>query len=155
MKNTIDILHTFGIYMSDFVKILLFISLFAAAGAGLVFLVTKICTKRSPFATRFGAVVEKDEESGAYILGIMGCKDLWEDDYHILFRLADESEITICDTDLNYSQRCFVKRFTKEKRIHGFVITECPKGKRLLILDIINEYITQTIYVPFEIKDEE
>ena len=28
MKDTIDILHTFGIYMSDFVKILLFISLF-------------------------------------------------------------------------------------------------------------------------------
>ena len=58
MKDTIDILHTFGIYMSDFVKVLLFISLFGAAGACLVFLVSKICSKRSPFATTFGAVVE-------------------------------------------------------------------------------------------------
>ena len=140
--------------MHDLVRILLCAALSTFAVFGAAYLISRISYRKSPYSTRFGAIVEKDEESGAYFLGVVGCKNLWEDDYHILFRLADESEITICDTDLNYSRRCFVKHFTKEERIHGFVITECSRGKHLLILDIINEYSTHTLYVPFEIETE-
>ena len=115
-------------------------------------IVDKVMARRNPYETYFASTVVKSDTTDYYILIIKGCEQLYEGDYHIVFRLADGAKITLCDTEINFSNSWFVKYFTRTERGHGFVISECPIGKHLLIVEIMNEHMRQTLYIPFEIQ---
>lgn len=120
----------------------------------IVHIIAKRARRNSPYETCFGAEVSQHEETRMYVLVIVGCRDLWEGDYHVLFRMADGSDIALCDLQRNVSRNHFVKNFTRKERGNGFVFVQCRPGKHLLVIDMVNEYMKQTLYVPFEIKDD-
>ena len=134
------------------VTLLIVFSLIAVIA--IVHIIAKRARRNSPYETCFGAEVSQHEETRMYVLVIVGCRDLWEGDYHVLFRMADGSDIALCDLQRNVSRNHFVKNFTRKERGNGFVFVQCRPGKHLLIIDMVNEYIKQTLYVPFEIKDD-
>ena len=134
------------------VTLLIVFSLIAVIA--IVHIIAKRARRNSPYETCFGAEVSQHEETRMYVLVIVGCRDLWEGDYHVLFRMADGSDIALCDLQRNVSRNHFVKNFTRKERGNGFVFVQCRPGKHLLIIDMVNEYMKQTLYVPFEIKDD-
>lgn len=134
------------------VTLLIVFSLIAVIA--IVHIIAKRARRNSPYETCFGAEVSQHEETRMYVLVIVGCRDLWEGDYHMLFRMADGSDIALCDLQRNVSRNHFVKNFTRKERGNGFVFVQCRPGKHLLVIDMVNEYMKQTLYVPFEIKDD-
>ena len=134
------------------VTLLIVFSLIAVIA--IVHIIAKRARRNSPYETCFGAEVSQHEETRMYVLVIVGCRDLWEGDYHVLFRMADGSDIALCDLQRNVSRNHFVKNFTRTERGNGFVFVQCRPGKHLLVIDMVNEYMKQTLYVPFEIKDD-
>ena len=134
------------------VTLLIVFSLIAVIA--IVHIIAKRTRRNSPYETCFGAEVSQHEETRMYVLVIVGCRDLWEGDYHVLFRMADGSDIALCDLQRNVSRNHFVKNFTRKERGNGFVFVQCRPGKHLLVIDMVNEYMKQTLYVPFEIKDD-
>ena len=134
------------------VTLLIVFSLIAVIA--IVHIIAKRARRNSPYETCFGAEVSQHEETRMYVLVIVGCRDLWEGDYHVLFRMADGSDIALCDLQRNVSRNHFVKNFTRKERGNGFVFVQCRPGKHLLVIDMVNEYMKQTLYVPFEIKDD-
>ena len=134
------------------VTLLIVFSLIAVIS--IVHIIAKRARRNSPYETCFGAEVSQHEETRMYVLVIVGCRDLWEGDYHVLFRMADGSDIALCDLQRNVSRNHFVKNFTRKERGNGFVFVQCRPGKHLLVIDMVNEYMKQTLYVPFEIKDD-
>lgn len=134
------------------VSLLIVFSLIAVIA--IVHIIAKRARRNSPYETCFGAEVSQHEETRMYVLVIVGCRDLWEGDYHVLFRMADGSDIALCDLQRNVSRNHFVKNFTRKERGNGFVFVQCRPGKHLLVIDMVNEYMKQTLYVPFEIKDD-
>ena len=133
------------------VTLLIVFSLIAVIA--IVHIIAKRARRNSPYETCFGAEVSQHEETRMYVLVIVGCRDLWEGDYHVLFRMADGSDIALCDLQRNVSRNHFVKNFTRKERGNGFVFVQCRPGKHLLVIDMVNEYMKQTLYVPFEITD--
>ena len=134
------------------VTLLIVFSLIAVIA--IIHIIAKRERRTSPYETCFGAEVSQHEETRMYVLVIVGCRDLWEGDYHVLFRMADGSDIALCDLQRNVSRNHFVKNFTRKERGNGFVFVQCRPGKHLLVIDMVNEYMKQTLYVPFEIKDD-
>ncbi|MBR4298885.1 MAG: hypothetical protein IKT59_04140 [Bacteroidales bacterium] len=134
------------------VTLLIVFSLIAVIA--IIHIIAKRARRNSPYETCFGAEVSQHEETRMYVLVIVGCRDLWEGDYHVLFRMADGSDIALCDLQRNVSRNHFVKNFTRKERGNGFVFVQCRPGKHLLVIDMVNEYMKQTLYVPFEIKDD-
>lgn len=134
------------------VTLLIVFSLIAVIA--IVHIIAKRARRNSPYETCFGAEVSQHEETRMYVLVIVGCRDLWEGDYHVLFRMADGSDVALCDLQRNVSRNHFVKNFTRKERGNGFVFVQCRPGKHLLVIDMVNEYMKQTLYVPFEIKDD-
>jgi hypothetical protein len=134
------------------VTLLIVFSLIAVIA--IVHIIAKRARRNSPYETCFGAEVSQHEETRMYVLVIVGCRDLWEGDYHVLFRMADGSDIALSDLQRNVSRNHFVKNFTRKERGNGFVFVQCRPGKHLLVIDMVNEYMKQTLYVPFEIKDD-
>ena len=134
------------------VTLLIVFSLIAVIA--IVHIIAKRARRNSPYETCFGAEVSQHEETRMYVLVIVGCRDLWEGDYHVLFRMADGSDIALCDLQRNVNRNHFVKNFTRKERGNGFVFVQCRPGKHLLVIDMVNEYMKQTLYVPFEIKDD-
>ena len=134
------------------VTLLIVFSLIAVIA--IVHIIAKRARRNSPYETCFGAEVSQHEETRMYVLVIVGCRDLWEGDYHVLFRMADGSDIALCDLQRNVSRNHFVKNFTRKERGNGFDFVQCRPGKHLLVIDMDNEYMKQTLYVPFEIKDD-
>ena len=134
------------------VTLLIVFSLIAVIA--IIHIIAKRARRKSPYETCFGAEVSQHEETRMYVLVIVGCRDLWEGDYHVLFRMADGSDIALCDLQRNVSRNHFVKNFTRKERGNGFVFVQCRPGKHLLVIDMVNEYMKQTLYVPFEIKDD-
>ena len=134
------------------VTLLIVFSLIAVIA--IIHIIAKRARSNSPYETCFGAEVSQHEETRMYVLVIVGCRDLWEGDYHVLFRMADGSDIALCDLQRNVSRNHFVKNFTRKERGNGFVFVQCRPGKHLLVIDMVNEYMKQTLYVPFEIKDD-
>ena len=134
------------------VTLLIVFSLIAVIA--IVHIIAKRARRNSPYETCFGAEVSQHEETRMYVLVIVGCRNLWEGDYHVLFRMADGSDIALCDLQRNVSRNHFVKNFTRKERGNGFVFVQCRPGKHLLVIDMVNEYMKQTLYVPFEIKDD-
>ena len=134
------------------VTLLIVFSLIAVIA--IIHIIAKRARRNSPYETCFGAEVSQHEETRMYVLVIVGCRDLWEGDYHVHFRMADGSDIALCDLQRNVSRNHFVKNFTRKERGNGFVFVQCRPGKHLLVIDMVNEYMKQTLYVPFEIKDD-
>ena len=134
------------------VTLLIVFSLIAVIA--IIHIIAKRARRNSPYETCFGAEVSQHEETRMYVLVIVGCRDLWEGDYHVLFRMADGSDIALCDLQRNVSRNHFVKNFTRKERGNGFVFVQCRPGKHLLVIDMVNENMKQTLYVPFEIKDD-
>ena len=134
------------------VTLLIVFSLIAVIA--ILHIIAKRARRNSPYETCFGAEVSQHEETRMYVLVIVGCRDLWEGDYHVLFRMAAGSDIALCDLQRNVSRNHFVKNFTRKERGNGFVFVQCRPGKHLLVIDMVNEYMKQTLYVPFEIKDD-
>ena len=134
------------------VTLLIVFSLIAVIA--IIHIIAKRARRNSPYETCFGAEVSQHEETRMYVLVIVGCRDLWEGDYHVLCRMADGSDIALCDLQRNVSRNHFVKNFTRKERGNGFVFVQCRPGKHLLVIDMVNEYMKQTLYVPFEIKDD-
>jgi hypothetical protein len=134
------------------VTLLIVFSLIAVIA--IVHIIANRARRNSPYETCFGAEVSQHEETRMHVLVIVGCRDLWEGDYHVLFRMADGSDIALCDLQRNVSRNHFVKNFTRKERGNGFVFVQCRPGKHLLVIDMVNEYMKQTLYVPFEIKDD-
>ena len=139
---------------NEIIGITLLIVFSLIAVIAIVHIIAKRARRNSPYETCFGAEVSQHEETRMYVLVIVGCRDLWEGDYHVLFRMADGSDIALCDLQRNVSRNHFVKNFTRKERGNGFVFVQCRPGKHLLVIDMVNEYMKQTLYVPFEIKDD-
>ena len=119
------------------VTLLIVFSLIAVIA--IVHIIAKRARRNSPYETCFGAEVSQHEETRMYVLVIVGCRDLWEGDYHVLFRMADGSDIALCDLQRNVSRNHFVKNFTRKERGNGFVFVQCRPGKHLLVIDMVNE----------------
>ena len=139
---------------NEIISVTLLIVFSLIAVIAIVHIIAKRARRNSPYETCFGAEVSQHEETRMYVLVIVGCRDLWEGDYHVLFRMADGSDIALCDLQRNVSRNHFVKNFTRKERGNGFVFVQCRPGKHLLVIDMVNEYMKQTLYVPFEIKDD-
>ena len=88
------------------VTLLIVFSLIAVIA--IVHIIAKRARRNSPYETCFGAEVSQHEETRMYVLVIVGCRDLWEGDYHVLFRMADGSDIALCDLQRNVSRNHFV-----------------------------------------------
>ena len=147
------IYNTLSIF-NEIIGVTLLIVFSLIAVIAIVHIIAKRARRNSPYETCFGAEVSQHEETRMYVLVIVGCRDLWEGDYHVLFRMADGSDIALCDLQRNVSRNHFVKNFTRKERGNGFVFVQCRPGKHLLVIDMVNEYMKQTLYVPFEIKDD-
>ena len=145
--------NTLSIF-NEIIGVTLLIVFSLIAVIAIVHIIAKRARRNSPYETCFGAEVSQHEETRMYVLVIVGCRDLWEGDYHVLFRMADGSDIALCDLQRNVSRNHFVKNFTRKERGNGFVFVQCRPGKHLLVIDMVNEYMKQTLYVPFEIKDD-
>jgi len=147
------IYNTLSIF-NEIIGVTLLIVFSLIAVIAIVHIIAKRARRNSPYETCFGAEVSQHEETRMYVLVIVGCRDLWEGDYHVLFRMADGSDVALCDLQRNVSRNHFVKNFTRKERGNGFVFVQCRPGKHLLVIDMVNEYMKQTLYVPFEIKDD-
>lgn len=145
--------NTLSIF-NEIIGVTLLIVFSLIAVIAIIHIIAKRARRNSPYETCFGAEVSQHEETRMYVLVIVGCRDLWEGDYHVLFRMADGSDIALCDLQRNVSHNHFVKNFTRKERGNGFVFVQCRPGKHLLVIDMVNEYMKQTLYVPFEIKDD-
>ena len=145
--------NTLSIF-NEIIGVTLLIVFSLIAVIAIIHIIAKRARRNSPYETCFGAEVSQDEETRMYVLVIVGCRDLWEGDYHVLFRMADGSDVALCDLQRNVSRNHFVKNFTRKERGNGFVFVQCRPGKHLLVIDMVNEYMKQTLYVPFEIKDD-
>lgn len=145
--------NTLSIF-NEIIGVTLLIVFSLIAVIAIIHIIAKRARRNSPYETCFGAEVSQHEETRMYVLVIVGCRDLWEGDYHVLFRMADGSDIALCDLQRNVSRNHFVKNFTRKERGNGFVFVQCRPGKHLLVIDMVNEYMKQTLYVPFEIKDD-
>lgn len=145
-------------FMEEILRITLIVISIVVVVTFIIMIINKLVDKfvfsKNTYETYFGSTVFKSDKTGNYILLIKGCDGLYEGGYHIVFRLADGSDITLCDTDMNFSKSWFFKHFTKTVNAHGFIISKCPTGIHLMIVEIMNEHMRQTLYVPLDIQSQ-